>query len=65
MVPIIGEANNIKKIKSLLGTYHTPSRIEKDAHNTNTKKQESTKKIISFLYKRGSLRILFSKMMSG
>ena len=58
-----GEANNINKIKLLYGTYHSPNRIENDANNINIRKQASTKNIISFLYKRGSSRILFSKMI--
>ena len=62
-MPITGEANIIKTIKSLLGTYNTPSLNEKDTHNTNTKIQESANNITSFLYKRGILRILFSKMI--
>ena len=58
-----GEENNIQKIKLLYGKYHSPSRIEKDTQSTNKIEQMSTKNIINFLYERGSVRSLFSKVI--
>ena len=58
-----GEENIIKIIKLLYGTYHSPNRIENDNHSTNKIEQASTENIISFLYERGSLRRLFSKVI--
>ena len=58
-----GEANNINKIKLSYGTNHSPNRIENDANNINIRKQASTKNIISFLYKRGSVRSLSLKVI--
>ena len=58
-----GETDSVNRIKLLYGTYHSPNRIEKEAHNTNARTQASTKNIISFLYKRGSFRIILSKMI--
>ena len=38
---MIGEAKNNQKIKSLAGTYHSPSLIEKEIHNVNTRTRAS------------------------
>jgi len=59
---MIGEENNIKIIKLLYGTNHSPNRIENDTHKTNTRVQMSAENIINFLYERGSVRSLFIKM---
>ena len=64
-MPITGEANNIQKIKLSCGKYHSPSRIEKEAQSTNIIEIMSTKNIISFLYERGMLIILLSKVGSN
>mgnify|MGYP007047672461 CR=1 FL=1 len=58
---MIGEENNIKIIKLLYGTNHSPNRIENDTHKTSTSEQTSTENIINFLYERGIVRILFIK----
>ena len=61
---MIGEENNIKIIKLLYGTNHSPNRIEKESHSTNKIEKTSTERIIIFLYERGSSMSLFSKILS-
>ena len=63
MIPITGEANNIKIIKLLFGINHSPNRIEKDDQSINKIKQASPADIISFLYTRGNERRVFSKVV--
>ena len=58
-----GAENNIKTIKLLYGTNHSPSLDEKDSHSTDRIEHTSAKNIISFLYERGIVRSLFSKVI--